>query len=211
MKPRRIILLRHGECAGNVDPTVYQSTPDWKIPLTDKGRRQAEEAAEKLTRLIGHGEKIMAYCSPLYRARETYVAVDKRFAGRIRCFEDPRLREQEWGNYQEAEIAAKIERERDKFSSFFYRMPFGESGADVYDRMTTFLDTLYRDFAEEDFPQNVLIVSHGLTIKAFLMRWFHWSIEKFDAVRNPKNCAIIIMRLNQSTNKYMLNPLEERA
>ncbi len=40
-KPKRIILVRHGESAGNVDEKSYSATPDNQIPLTEKGREQA--------------------------------------------------------------------------------------------------------------------------------------------------------------------------
>ena len=37
--------------------------------------------------------------------------------------------------------------ERVRFSRFFYRFPNGESGADVYDRVSTWLESLYREMA----------------------------------------------------------------
>jgi hypothetical protein len=40
-RPRRIILLRHGQSMGNVDESAYVNTADWRIPLTDLGRKQA--------------------------------------------------------------------------------------------------------------------------------------------------------------------------
>ena len=54
--------------------------------------------------------------------------------------------------------------------SFYYRIPDGESGADVYDRVSTFLETLYRDFAKPDYPENTIIVTHGMTLRLFFMR-----------------------------------------
>jgi hypothetical protein len=59
--PRRIILIRHGESLGNVDYSSYASIPDWKIPLTRRGERQAAHAAEKLHELI-KGETLFTYC-----------------------------------------------------------------------------------------------------------------------------------------------------
>ena len=41
-RPRRIILLRHGQSLGNVDESAYVTTADWRIPLTDLGRKQAQ-------------------------------------------------------------------------------------------------------------------------------------------------------------------------
>lgn len=225
MKPRNIFLVRHGESEGNVNKELYRTIPDWKVPLTRKGHEQAKAAAEKLHSrlyskvvakepLVFMRDGVMIYCSPWYRARETAAYFHERFKKtvvNVKYFEDPRLREQEWGNYQEESWERKIEKERKDYGTFFYRMPCGESGADVYDRVTTFLDTLHRDFEKNDFPENVLIVSHGLTIKTFLMRWFHWSVEEFQSVRNPQNCQIIEMNLNDDKKYDLITKLRERC
>ena len=225
MKPQVIYLVRHGESHGNADQSLYKHTPDWKIELTEKGHEQAKKAAHELYQDIKsvkdhhhlsnvyssayRASTAMFYSSPWIRARQTAVHLNEPFGAKI--YEDPRLREQEWGNYAEDQFIKKIARERKKFGSFFYRMPYGESGADVYDRVTSFLDTLYRDFAKDDFPLTAVIVSHGLTIKSFIMRWFHESAEDFDAYKTPKNCEILKMVLG-SNNKYTLvTPLRKRA
>ena len=210
MKPTLIYLIRHGESEGNADWSLYKKVPDWQLRLTDKGHKQAKAMAEELYKDLKPGLiPIQIYSSPWYRARETAQAIRDRF-DRVQYREDPRLREQEWGNYQEDHLAQKIDRERDKFGTFFYRMPYGESGADVFDRISSFLDTMYRDFEKKDFPPAVCITSHGLTIRLFLMRWFHWTVEEYEALRNPKNCAII--KMQKYGNKYFLEtPLDRRA
>lgn len=222
MKPRSIFLIRHGESMGNVDKTIYRTVPDWKVPLTDHGITQAKNAGFQLShRLIIKDFMILrssrlynpAYCplyiysSPWYRARQTADNIKKSICKilnteNILIKEDPRIREQEWGNFQEKHLFKKIKKERYKYGSFFYRMPHGESGADVYDRVTTFIDTLHRDFKKEYFPDNMCIVTHGLTLKIFLMRWFHWTVEDFEKYDTPENCCIIRMALTD--NKYKL-------
>jgi broad specificity phosphatase PhoE len=206
MKPKNIYLIRHGQSTGSVDRSVYKTTPDWKVPLTDKGIEQAKAVGTELKDIIGNAS-CAAYCSPWYRARQTAqqaLKILKETSASISYKEDPRIREQEWGSYTVTEYKEKILRERYKFGTFFYRMPDGESGADVYDRVTTFLDTLYRDFQKEDFPENVLIFSHGLTIRVLIMRWLHFSVELFETLRTPKNCSIINLQLNDTTEKYEL-------
>lgn len=214
MKPLSIFLIRHGESVGNVNREIYKTIPDWKIPLTEKGVLQAKEAGKSLSlKVMGdynnRGNNMFAYyCSPWLRTRQTTQNLRKTLEGlypqALTLYrEDPRIREQEWGNYQEEELYKKIMEERKNFGSFYYRMPFGESGADVYDRVTTFIDTMYRDFEKKDFPANVIIVSHGLAIKSFLVRWYHWSAENFDLMETPENCEIIQMDLQQD-NRYKL-------
>ena len=48
--------------------------------------------------------------------------------------EEVQLREQDFGNFQDAVGKAQEKSERLRFGRFFYRFPNGESGADVYDR-----------------------------------------------------------------------------
>lgn len=48
------------------------------------------------------------------------------------------------------------------------RFPQGESGLDVYNRATSFIATMFRDFANENIARddlNVIIVTHGLTLR----------------------------------------------
>jgi broad specificity phosphatase PhoE len=55
MKPERIFLVRHGQSQGNIDHSVYRTTPDHKIELTETGRLQAIEAGKALKQEIGMG------------------------------------------------------------------------------------------------------------------------------------------------------------
>ena len=104
----------------------------------------------------------------------------------------------------------EIIRERNEFSTFYYRIKDGESGADVYDRISGFLETLYRDFNKPDYPENTLVVTHGMTLRIFLMRWFHWSIEEFESLRNPENCQIVVMEKDADDNYKLVTQLERR-
>ena len=214
MKPEYIHLIRHGESKANVSNDVYKKTPDWKVPLTKKGKDQAKVAGESLGHVLKERQEkpsIIIYTSPMVRALQTARVIKKHIG--IPCknfYEDPRLREQHWGNYQEDHLKLKIAKERDRFGTLFYGIPYGESGAAVYDRISTFLETLYRDFEKPDYPSNAIIVSHGLAIKAFLMRFFHWKVKEFEEMKNPKNCEIFTLKLVM--NRYnLITPVRKRA
>lgn len=203
MKPKRIILIRHGESEGNFDNSLYETTPDYALKLTPKGVLQAAQAGKDIKSMIDN-ESLYVYLSPFFRTRETYKHINTSISDNVtKAIEDPRIREQDWGHLRHPDDNKGIIKERDEFSTFYFRIPDGESGADVYDRVTTFLDTLHRDFEKHNFPDNVLIVSHGMTIRLFLMRWFHWSVEEFESLHNPKNCQIIIME-KQTDDHYTL-------
>ena len=104
--------------------------------------------------------------------------------------EEPRLREQDWANFQ---ISGDIEDQkelRNAYGHFFYRFREGESGSDVYDRISSFMETLYRHWSRPDYAPNALFVTHGLTMRLFCMRWFHWSVEYFESLNNPDNAEV---------------------
>ncbi|MDI2129979.1 histidine phosphatase family protein [Yinghuangia seranimata] len=188
-RPKRIVLIRHGESQGNVDPAVYERTPDHALELTERGRDQCARAGAALRELFA-GEHVTAFVSPYRRTRETFrhLGLDP---ATTRMKEEPRLREQDWGNLQDPSDIDRQRAERDAYGHFFYRFKDGESGADVYDRVGAFLETMHRDFARHALrygpDRNVLLVTHGLTMRLFCMRWFHWSVEEFECLSNPDN------------------------
>ncbi|MEW1656217.1 MULTISPECIES: histidine phosphatase family protein [unclassified Streptomyces] len=184
-RPRRIVLLRHGESVGNVDDTVYEREPDHALALTAKGRSQAEDAGRAL-RAMFDGERISAYVSPYRRTHQTFQSLGLDPA-KVRVREEPRLREQDWGNWQDRDDVRRQKAYRDAYGHFFYRFAQGESGADVYDRVGAFLESLWRSFEDPHHPPNVLIVTHGLTMRLFCMRWFHWTVAEFESLSNPDN------------------------
>ncbi|KAH7293977.1 hypothetical protein KP509_28G050800 [Ceratopteris richardii] len=104
---------------------------------------------------------------------------------------------------------ARVKDLRNQFGRFFYRFPEGESGADVFDRVTSFLESLWRDIDSYRLNRshyadlNLVIVSHGITMRIFLMRWFKWTVEQFEQLNNPKNCEIQVMQLG-SGGEYSL-------
>ena len=203
MKPKRIILIRHGESQANVDKYLFGRVPDYTIELTELGREQAKEAGKRLKEVVGE-ETMYFYVSPFWRARSTFECVAAAFPkSQFVYSEEPRLREQEWGYLRCQEDFDKICRERREYGTFYYRISGGEAGSDVYDRINDLLGSLYRDFSEKDFPENCVLVTHGLTIRLFIMRFFHLTVEEFEQMLAPKNCALVVLEL-QDDGHYCL-------
>ena len=44
-----------------------------------------------------------------------------------------------------------------------------------------------------DSSLNIALVTHGLTLRLFLMRWFQLDVEMFEKTANPPNAAMIVM------------------
>ncbi|KAJ6354005.1 hypothetical protein OIU76_002939 [Salix suchowensis] len=72
-------------------------------------------------------------------------------------------------------------------------------GSNLY--FTGFLESLWRDIdlkrlhRDPSHDLNLIIVSHGLTCRVFLMKWFKWTVEQFERLNNPGNCEFRIMQL----------------
>jgi len=210
MKPHRIILIRHGESEGNIDKNKYLTIPDYALNLTPKGIEQAQKAGAQIKEIIGT-ESIYVYLSPYFRTRQTLQHLKTSIEPNVaKIIEDPRIRELDWGHLRHPDDNEEISKQRDDFSTFYYRIPDGESGADVFDRVSTFLETLYRDFRKSDYPQNTLIVTHGLTLRLFLMRWYHWTVEEFENLRNPQNCQIVVMQKRPNDKYELITKLKKR-
>ncbi|GAB4814314.1 hypothetical protein N2152v2_001360 [Parachlorella kessleri] len=198
--PRRIVVVRHAQSEGNVDNFQYTYVPDPKVPLTAKGWEQALDAGEKLREIMdadGKPYKLFFYTSPYLRSKQTYEGLIQAFKPEqlVGVQEEVQLREQDFGNFQDAEGKKREKAERLRFGRFFYRFPNGESGADVYDRMTIFEDHLVRDInaGRYGYDSTLVLVTHGLAARIFLMRWFHWTVDQFMNVFNPPNAEPIVM------------------
>ena len=119
-------------------------------------------------------DTLQIYTSPYRRTRETTEGILRTLTSdeptpspfrrqAIKVYEEPRLREQDFGNFQPCSAAMeRMWRERADYGHFFYRIPNGESAADAYDRVSGFNETLWRSFNEEDFPSVCVLVTHGL-------------------------------------------------
>ncbi|XP_038998868.1 phosphoglycerate mutase-like protein AT74 [Hibiscus syriacus] len=137
--PKHIILVRHGESEGNKDPSVYKTTPDYKISLTEHGRALARLAGSRLRDLIsskGPSQhwRIYFYVSPYERTQSTLREIGKSFSKKrvIGVREGCRIGEQDFGNFQVAERMRITKETRENFGRLFYRFPEGESAADVF-------------------------------------------------------------------------------
>ena len=203
IRPKRIILLRHAESIGNMDEDAYKFVPDWKIPLTEKGNAQARGIGCQIKDIIGI-DPIYIYTSSYIRTKQTLARMIETWNKDqiIGVRDEPRLSEQQYGNFQSNQ--QKYKEERKRFGRFFYRFPNGESGLDVYNRVTSFISTLYRDFSDpliQDENLNMVIVTHGLTLRLFLMRFFKFTILDFEESENPPNCGMVILERKVNKNK----------
>ncbi|KAL2042402.1 hypothetical protein N7G274_004893 [Stereocaulon virgatum] len=215
-KPRMIILVRHAQSEGNKNRDIHQIVPDHRVKLTPDGWKQAEEAGKKLRSLLRPNDTLHFFTSPYRRTRETTEGILNSLTSStptpspfprhtIKVYEEPRLREQDFGNFQPSSTEmGRMWQERADYGHFFYRIPNGESAADAYDRVSGFNESLWRSFGEDDFASVCVIVTHGLMTRVFLMKWYHFSVEYFEDLRNINHCEFVVMKLDSGSGKYSL-------
>lgn len=120
---------------------------------------------------------------------------------------DPRIREQDFGNYQNVDSMNDVMKERKNYGHFFYRFPQGESAADVYDRVASFQESLFRKFERRtsNNPKDIVVlVTHGIYARIFLMKWFRWTYEEYESFTNVPNGSMMVMELNEASDRYIL-------
>lgn len=196
-RPKRIILVRHGNSIANNNYDVLKHTPDNKIVLSEKGVEQAKEAGKKLKQLIGN-ESVKFYISPYKRTRQTYEYILESLKDNHTSYIiSSDLREQEYGNLQ-SEMDKQFE-EQKLVGEFFYRFKDGESGADVHSRMSIFLQYLFRRILSIDYHayDNIIIVSHCLTIKYFMMNFLNLPVKEYDNLKELDNAQFWIIEKNE--------------
>lgn len=203
---RRIILVRHGESIGNIDAAAYGKTPDNMQELTSWGEEQADRAGKRIRSVLGHPrEDCRFFISPYKRSHQTFEIMAKHFhKDQISFVEDPRLREQDWGNFQDTDHMKWQQKERRRFGVFYYRFSEGESGADVYDRVSSFMETLVRDSFRSK-PTNYVLISHGITVRMFLARFYHWPVEIVNKLHNFYNGQSVVMERCPVSKKQYTN------
>jgi broad specificity phosphatase PhoE len=200
--PLVIKLVRHAESLANVGEVSAHEIGDHLIPLTARGQEQARQVGGEIGAAFVRGG--LVYVSPYRRTRETLAwllegaGLDEDERAGLRVYDDPRLREVEHG-YEPIEPQEELRRTH---GWFYYRFRGGESPADCFDRTSGFLESMMRQ-VERKGAERVLIVTHGLTIRCFVMRFLHLRVEDFDELANPHNCAVVTIGERDSLGDCM--------
>jgi 2,3-bisphosphoglycerate-dependent phosphoglycerate mutase len=149
-----ILLVRHGETDGNAARILQR--PD--VPLNDRGIRQAEQLAQRLS---GHGF-VHILCSDLVRARMTAAPLAARSG--IAIEENPLLQERNFGDLRGTPYAALSE---DPFGPDF-APPNGEDWPTFHARVAdAFAFIVSR---RRSVGGILVVVTHGLVCRALVER-----------------------------------------
>jgi broad specificity phosphatase PhoE len=197
-----IYLIRRGESQGNVDASLYGNVADHAIPLNDTGREQARGAGMALRDYLDARKKwptsdakplgyhLCMWVSPYVRTSQTADLIGEQLGTRVTSrHENVLIIAQQFGLFDGVPDEELPTRYPDQWKyydllsrfhgRFWAKMPMGESRFDV----------AHRD-KDHHCIDDIVIVSHGVTVRAFVMMWCHKTPEWFEEERNPNNCAI---------------------
>lgn len=165
-----LVLIRHGETAGNLRLTALGTTD---LPLTETGRAQAEALAEKLKTYAPDA----LYASPLVRAQETAKAIG--IACGVPVTTVPDLAERNFGIWENTAVEDIKSRYPEAYAAWQkdkadYRIPGGETARENYNRVSRALD----DILTRHQSGRVLIVSHLGSIRNMLAYLLGQEVER---------------------------------
>eukprot|EP01134_Creolimax_fragrantissima_P004643 CFRG4643T1 len=223
----RILLVRHGVSTANLDPSVYEHTPDHRIPLAPEGKTMARKAGDAISKylyevfkdpaLAGH---IRMWYSPYQRTVQTAEAIRDSCGQWITdARENPMIAEIDYGLFEGRgrSFAQDLGMQKElthynlramHSGRFWARFPMGESPFDVCQRVAMFNGTIIRDRdmrADSKPPiETIIVVSHGITLRVFMKMWCHKSHDWYEDEWNGNNCSVRLVT-SSGDNGYIFN------
>jgi probable phosphoglycerate mutase len=175
--PAELLLVRHGESAGNVARDLAEAggltvidiaERDMDVDLSERGERQAEALGTWIAERAG-GPPTVVLASPYVRARRTAELAIEASGVDLPVLLDERLREREFGVLDRLTKAGIVERYpeqaelRARVGKFYHRPPGGESWCDVGLRVRSVVESIARAHGGE----RVMVVGHQVVIHMF--------------------------------------------
>ncbi len=153
--PATLVLMRHGEAESNVKNLCSCYPEKFLNPLTEKGRKQAEESAKKIKKQLDKEKVVAIYASDLLRTRETAQILADELKIKEVIF-DERLRELNTGEFNGGPAIEYKNYFNSYKERFMRRPPEGESWLDVSKRVREFMVEVSKKHA----GKKIAVVSH---------------------------------------------------
>ena len=163
-----LALVRHGQSLWNHE---NRFTGFVDVPLTEKGRAEARQAAQSLQGLGINFD--VAYTSALTRAQETLAIILESLGQRVPVIRDAALNERHYGDLQGLNKEDAAKRWGDEQIKIWRRSydvppPNGESLEMTARRVLPFYDRAISGDLRQG--KNVLVVAHGNSNRSLVMK-----------------------------------------
>lgn len=188
-----LYLTRHGETIWNTEGRMQGRK---NSDLTEKGIRQAEA----LKRRFADIKFDKVYSSPSERA----VITAKTIVGDMPIIIDDRLMELNMGEWEGLQTSYVKEAFPELYKCYWetphlFKVEGMETLAEILERAREFIADIMKDTDEK-----VLIVSHGVTLKAIMHIWEHGTAESFWGGEFFKQTAVSIIKCDARLNGLIL-------
>ena len=190
----KLTLIRHGQSVANVDRSIYNTTVDWDIPLSDIGVSQAEDVKLELE----YPSNTVFLTSHYKRARDTgsiIHSVNNLAQYNITIKQDPLIHEllvcsneEDLGN-----TYSRYEHMYQNRLRYYKQGDQCESYLDCYMRARLFINSILSGFYGRD-TKELIVVSHGCFMQMMLANLDGISIEDI-LDKEINNCEIIIRNI----------------
>lgn len=191
----RIYLIRHAEAEGNL---YRRAQGHWDGKITDFGRRQIGALAERFRDTAVDA----LYSSDLSRTVETAGAITRYHA--VPLVTTPRLREIRMGVWEGeswGDLTYRYPRQMDYFNNdpARWQVEGSEPFADVQARMTGFV----LEAARKHDGGTVVLVTHGMAIRAFLMRALGVPSAEAGRLSHGDNTSVSLLEVRDGLIKVL--------
>ena len=204
----KIYIVRHGESYSNTQGRIVSTTD---LPLTERGIKQAEAVRKYLERIV-NGDFHHIYTSPLIRAKQTMEIICGNninhqnvidICGELVEMNLGKMEGLTWG--ESAELYPDIDTAGGLSNA---HMPDGERFEDVVERCDHFIQ--YKLLPLNSMG-NVLIVSHGITIRVLINCLLGKAGFNVNYINWPDNTAISQIDVHPETGAKTLIRLNDRV
>lgn len=215
--PTQLIIVRHGQSAGNVardaahdaaHDRIAVSMRDADVELSDLGQEQAASLGRWFSRRGNEDKPEVLLSSPYRRAFQTaqiFRDTGGARAGEAICY-DERLREKEFGildgltTLGVSNLLPEQAHFRTLLGKFYHRPPGGESWCDVILRLRSVMDTISLHYA----GKRVIIFTHQvvvLCLRYIIENMDEAAILAIDREGDVANCAITDYRFSPEVHR----------
>ncbi|QDU41517.1 Phosphoserine phosphatase 1 [Maioricimonas rarisocia] len=193
-------LVRHGATAHNEARPVVLQGSGVNGPLSENGRRQAQQVAECLS----NQPLAAVYCSPMLRARQTAEAIALPHGHHVRTVE--RLHEVNVGSWEGNSWSRIVEEDPDYYRAFMdnpAETPYrdGESYRHVLQRVLPEFDRLLDEQAGRSFA----VVAHNVVNRVYAAHLMGLELRLARELRQENCCVNVIRRKSDRTELVTLN------
>jgi len=201
-KDLNIFLIRHGESIINTGENLKEGIPVHMVPLTDYGKLDSNNTAKYLKEYLAYNNinknKSTILYSP-YKVTTDTMNIFNQYLNIQNIKQEISLIERRFGTaevlpwnkwcetYQdEAQFFSKYYNNSGKF---YAKFSLGDAPFDTALRVKQAIDVVMDEYKNSK-SKNIFVFTHGITLRAFVMRFCNYSVEWYEKQTNPDNCAI---------------------